>query len=189
MNGTIGELVRVRRMRLALLSAAVAGTTALAGCSGGASGGGSSGSGQFGVHTSGATVAVMSSVKGDVLTDARGRVLYVSDQETGRSLCKSTACTTIWAPLIVGSGQTPTGPARLTGTLSTIKRSDGKAQVALSGKPLYTFRFDHKAGEVNGDGLRDSFDGTHFTWHVVATGAGPAPSSSSSSSSNRRYGY
>lgn len=187
MNGTIGELVRVRRMRWALLSALVAGITALAGCSSGGYGGGSGGSGQFGVDASGATVAVMSSVKGDVLTDARGRVLYESDQETGRTLCTSTACTTIWAPLTVSSGQTPTGPDRLTGKLSTIKRSDGKAQVALDGKPLYTFRFDHKAGQVNGDGATDSFDGTHFTWHVVATGARPAPSSSSSSS--RRYGY
>jgi predicted lipoprotein with Yx(FWY)xxD motif len=143
------------------------------------------------------TVTIHDASGHDVLANADGRTLYMSDQEHGKVLCKSSACVAIWTPLTVSSGQTPTGPAQLNGKLTTMMRPDGKNQVALNGRPLYTFSFDHGTGQVAGDGEKDSFDGTHFTWHAAtASGGGggggapaPAPSPSPSSSGNGGYNY
>jgi predicted lipoprotein with Yx(FWY)xxD motif len=104
----------------------------------------------------------------DVLTDSAGRTLYVSDQEGGgKALCSTSDCAAIWVPLTV-SGQ-PTGPSSVSGELGTIRRADGAMQVSLNGKPLYTFSFDHAAGQATGDGKQDAFGGTSFTWHVATT--------------------
>lgn len=61
-----------------------------------------------------------------------------------------------------------------------IARSDGTRQVTLDGAPLYRFFQDSSPGTINGNGIKDSFNGLNFTWHVEATGASPmtAPSSS-----------
>ena len=83
----------------------------------------------------------------------------------------------IWIPLTVTSGQQPSAPDELSGELGTVQRPDGSSQVALDGQPLYTFSFDNDAGDANGDGEEDSFDGVDFTWHVATpTGEAPAPS-------------
>jgi predicted lipoprotein with Yx(FWY)xxD motif len=113
-----------------------------------------------------------------VLATADGRTLYESEQENGTVLCKSSACTAIWVPLTVAAGQKPTAPGQVTGMLSTVMRPDGTAQVALDGKPLYTFSIDQGAGQLKGDGQRDSFDGTDFTWHLATATGGSAPAPS-----------
>jgi predicted lipoprotein with Yx(FWY)xxD motif len=190
---------RWRWLRNAVLPAATIGALALAGCSSSGSGGGTGGGTQSaGANPPGSasmtvTVRDASGHKG-VLATADGHTLYESDQENGKVLCKSSECTAIWLPLTVSAGQTPSGPSGLSGTLSTIMRPDGKTQVALDSKPLYTFSFDHGAGKADGDGEQDSFDGTHFTWQVAtATGVGaPAPSApapSAPASSDDSYTY
>jgi predicted lipoprotein with Yx(FWY)xxD motif len=171
----------------ASLPVLIASSIALAACSsgGGSSGGGSSGAGAAATTT----VAVRSTGAGDVLTDATGATLYVSDQEHGTALCKSSACTAIWLPLTVRAGTTPTGPSALSAPLTTLKRPDETMQVALAGKPLYRFYLDHAAGDTSGNGQRDSFDGTNFTWHA-ATPSGalrPAPSGVTTSGYNGGY--
>lgn len=177
----------------AALPAAAIGMLVLTGCSsgGGSSGASSGGSGggtqSGGTAGSSATTVTIRDASGHkgVLTNADGRTLYDSDQEDGTVLCKSSACLAIWTPLTVSAGTTPTGPDQLSGKLTTMKRPDGKTQVALDGKPLYTFSFDHAAGQVDGDGQKDTFDGTDFTWHVAtAAGGAPAPASSAPASSD-----
>jgi predicted lipoprotein with Yx(FWY)xxD motif len=178
----------LRRSALPAVSIAV---LALAGC-GAASGDSSSGSaGDSGSRAT--TVSVSAADGGKVLTNSDGQTLYVSDQEKQQVLCKSSSCTDIWSPLTVSAGQAPTAPASLQGDLSTLERPDGSTQVAFDGQPLYTFSFDRSAGQVNGEGQADSFDGVDFTWHVARpTGAAPAGSSSpttSPSSGSGRYNY
>lgn len=129
---------------------------------------------------------------GDVLVDAKGRTLYTSEQEmSGKILCSTKDCLAIWTPLTVDSGQKPTGPSAVSAKLGTVKRPDGTSQVEFGGAPLYTFSFDHSAGDVAGEGQKDSFNGTSFVWHA-ATASGvavPAPSTSSSSSGTGGGGY
>jgi predicted lipoprotein with Yx(FWY)xxD motif len=110
-------------------------------------------------------------------------------------LCNSGACQAIWTPLTVSAGQTPTAPGKVASHLTTVKDANGSEQVAFNGRPLYTFSFDHSAGQANGNGQQDAFDGTKFTWHA-ATPAGAATTGgsgtsgySSGSSSGNGYGY
>src|SRR6059058_1889608 len=99
---------------------------------------------------------------GKVLVDSHGRPLYTPSQEsTGKVLCKG-QCVHIWAPL---SAKHPTAASGV-GKLATIKRPDGIRQVTVRGKHAYTFVLDPR-GKVTGDGIKDSFAGVHFTWHVL----------------------
>lgn len=100
-----------------------------------------------------------------ILTTSKGRSLYSLSAETnGRFICTG-GCLSSWRPLLVPAGVKPTGPVKL----GTVKRSEGKAQVTFKGRPLYSFSGDSKAGDVNGEGIKDV-----GTWHV-ATLANPAP--------------
>ncbi len=169
--------------------AAAVGALALAGCSSSSKGSTPPPASAGGGATT--TVAIHNvSGAGDILVDAKGRTLYRSDQEmTGKILCSTDDCTAIWTPLTVPSGQKPTGPSQVSSMLTTVTRPDGKTQVALNGAPLYTFSFDHSAGAVGGNGQKDSFGGTDFTWHTAtANGVAAAPPSTSSDNGNGGYG-
>lgn len=159
----------------------------LAACN--SSGGGTSGQPAGG----GMTVSVQNvSGTGQVLVDAQGRTLYTSDQEqaAGKILCASSACQAIWTPLTVGMGQQPSGPSGVSGKLGTEKRPDGSLQVTFRGGPLYTFTFDHSAGQVNGNGQKDSFDGTNFVWRAAtASGVAAQPTSGASTPGYGGGGY
>lgn len=171
----------------AALPAVAVGMLALAACGGGGGSSGSAPSAAAGPAGSGAMTVTISTAAGQsgVLASAAGRTLYTSDQESGAVLCKSSACTAVWLPLTVSDGKTPTGPSQLTGKLATMMRPDGKTQVTLDDKPLYTFSFDMGAGQANGDGQKDSFDGVSFTWHAArAAGAASAPSATAASPSS-----
>lgn len=153
-------------------------TLAAAGCS--SSGGGPSLANAGG---NGKSVSVQTVSGAKVLVDSSGRSLYFSDQEktAHKVLCDSSACQAIWTPLTVPAGQQPTGPADVTDKLSTITRPDGARQVTYAGAPVYTFEFDHVAGQLNGDGQKDDFDGTSFTWDAAKVSGQVVPASSSSS--------
>lgn len=156
-----------------VLAAACGGSSDNSGQAGSQPGGGNSGSG--------ATVSAKSvSGMGTVLVDSAGMALYTPDQESSGTIKCVKDCTDIWPPLTVPDGQTPKAGDGVTGSLSTIKRPDGSTQVTLDGKPLYRFSLDKSAGQVNGQGAKDSFDGVNFSWTVVTTsGSAPAPTATS----------
>jgi predicted lipoprotein with Yx(FWY)xxD motif len=110
-----------------------------------------------------------------VLTSAKGFTLYwfVPDTAT-KSNCNG-ACATYWPP-VKGPATAGTG---VTGTLTTVTRSDGSLQAAYDGHPLYTYVGDTAPGQAKGNGLNLSGG----VWHeVTASGsAAPAPSPSSGS--------
>lgn len=138
------------------------------------------------------TVAVRSVPgTGKVLTAADGHTLYMSEQEkSGKLLCTSSECNSFWMPLTVAKGQQPSAPSGVGSKLSTVTRPGGAKQVTLNGAPLYTFSFDHSAGDTKGNGFKDSFNGVHFTWHAATiSGTAAGGSSSTSSSSGGGYGY
>ena len=181
---TTGVHGRLHRLGLAVVAI---GMLTLAGCSAGAGGATTS----TGTTAGGSATVTVHDASGhpDVLATANGRTLYMSDQENGKALCTSSDCTAVWLPLTVGAGTTPTGPGQLSGMLGTLKRPDGKAQVTFDDKPLYTFSFDQKAGEVGGDGQKDSFGGTDFTWHAATAGGGAPVPSVPASPSHGGYDY
>jgi predicted lipoprotein with Yx(FWY)xxD motif len=102
-----------------------------------------------------------------ILATTSGRTLYSLSAETkGRFICTG-ACASTWRPLVVPAGVKPTGPVKL----ATVERPDGRTQVTFKGRPLYSFSGDSKAGDVNGEGIKDV-----GTWHAAVTGkATPQP--------------
>lgn len=117
-----------------------------------------------------------------LLTTTKGRTLYsLSVEKHGRFVCRG-SCLSVWHPLVVPAGTRPTGPVRL----GTVRRpDDGATQVTYRGRPLYRFGGDTKAGQTNGDGIRDV-----GTWHpaTASTMAQEAPPASEPPAENP-YGY
>ncbi len=107
-----------------------------------------------------------------VVVNPQGRTLYALSPETSHHLlCTSRECLKAWPPLTVPSRRTKLkAGSGVQGLLSLVRRSDGRLQVALRGRPLYRFSGDHSRGEANGEGV-ESFGGT---WHAV-TAATKAP--------------
>jgi predicted lipoprotein with Yx(FWY)xxD motif len=159
---------------IALLSLVTA--VGLAACGGGSSSTGSSAAGDVSTKD-------VSGV-GTVLVDAKGQALYSPEQEaSGKILCTD-SCTSIWVPLDLPSGQTAaTAPDGIGSRLGVVTRPDGSKQVTFDGKPLYTFVEDGSPGTVTGNGAKDSFGGTSFTWHVVS------PGSTTTGGTGTGYGY
>src|ERR1700709_536868 len=95
-----------------------------------------------------------------VLTTTKGRTLYSLSAETGGRFICAGACLSTWRPLVVPVGDRPTGPVKL----GRIERPEGRTQVTFKGRPLYSFYGDAKAGDVNGEGIKDV-----GTWHAAVT--------------------
>jgi predicted lipoprotein with Yx(FWY)xxD motif len=112
-----------------------------------------------------------------ILVNRAGRSLYsLSAERRGKFICTDSTCLSLWKPLTVAKGTTPTGVSGL----ATVMRPDGKVQVAFKGAPLYTFAGDHKRGDVKGNGFKDV-----GVWRVAV--AGTASTSSSSGGSTYTY--
>jgi predicted lipoprotein with Yx(FWY)xxD motif len=96
--------------------------------------------------------------KGKVLVDAKGMTLYTWDRDTtpGKSSCND-QCAINWPPLLASAD------AKASGNYTVVARDDGKKQWAYKGKPLYYWKDDKHAGDVEGDNR-----GNPPVWHVVA---------------------
>ena len=114
-----------------------------------------------------------------ILVNRSGRSLYaLSVERHGRFICTNMACLSFWTPLTVAKGVKPAGASGL----GTVKRPDGKIQVAYRGAPLYTFYLDRKRGDVKGNGFKDV-----GTWHAVAVSK--SRKSAAVTPAPRSYGY
>ena len=114
---------------------------------------------------------------GKVLAAPNARTLYRLTGETkSHLLCTSTSCLGIWKPLLVRSKATDVKlPAGVTGAVGFVKRAR-RYQVTLSGRPLYTYVADTRAGQASGQRIR-SFGGTWLVIKVKARrpASSPAP--------------
>ena len=177
------------RIRITALTAgAAAALLALAACSSGGGGGiystpGNSSSPSASSSASGAAsgAAVLktgSTTLGTVVVDGKGLTAYVFDKDTpnsGTSVCTG-ACAAQW-PAIEATSDHP-AVTGVSGTVGTITGVDGKKQVTLDGRPLYTFAQDTSSGDVTGQGFAG-------IWWVV----GPDGTKMTSSSSTSSGGY
>ena len=110
-----------------------------------------------------------------VLTNAKGFTLYSFAPDTATKSNCNGACANFWPPV---KGPATAGSG-VTGTLTTITRSDGSMQAAYDGHPLYTYVGDTAPGQAKGNGLNLSGG----VWHVVPASGGAAPAQSPSSGS------
>jgi predicted lipoprotein with Yx(FWY)xxD motif len=166
------------RMLLALLAVAAA-AAVLAACSSSAT---SSTGGSTSTPTSSPAAATAGSLKTatiggvTVLTNAKGFTLYSFAPDTATKSNCNAGCVQYWPPV---KGPATAGSG-VTGTLTTIKRSDGSMQAAYDGHPLYTYVGDTAPGQAKGNGLNLSGG----VWHQVTASGGAAPAQSSSSGSS-----
>jgi predicted lipoprotein with Yx(FWY)xxD motif len=112
-----------------------------------------------------------------ILVTPKGMTLYsLSAEKHGRFICTTKVCLSLWTPLVVPRGTTPTGAK----TLATVRRPDGRFQVTYRGLPLYTFANDRKPGDAKGNGFKDV-----GTW-LAASAAAPKPAAPAAGGG---YGY
>jgi predicted lipoprotein with Yx(FWY)xxD motif len=84
-----------------------------------------------------------------VLTDAKGRTLYLFARDTPSASACTGSCAAYWPPV---TGDPMAGPG-VTGRLGTIKRPGGATQATYDGHPLYTYIGDSARGQANGNKL------------------------------------
>ncbi len=95
---------------------------------------------------------------GNIITDNAGRSLYqFSIDVSGASGCTG-ACEMVWHPFFKDTPSIGTGLNAV--DFGTITRADGTRQTTYKGWPLYYYSNDAKAGDVNGDGVGN-------TWFVA----------------------
>lgn len=97
---------------------------------------------------------------GKILADGQGRTVYRFDKDSAwpmKSNCKGD-CLKMWEPV------KPVERDKVSGVnpklLTTYKRADGTKQLTIDCWPLYTFKGDKKAGDINGQGKMG-------LWHAV----------------------
>jgi predicted lipoprotein with Yx(FWY)xxD motif len=172
-----------RRRALLVVPAAAAGLAALAACSSsGSSPAASSSPAGSSSAASGSAVAAAVGLKTagiggvTVLTNAKGFTLYTFAPDTATTSACNGACAVAWPP--------QTALAAVKSPYSTLKRSDGSAQLTFNGHPLYTFTGDTAPGKASGNGV-NAFGGL---WHEVPASGAAAPAGSSSTG-NGGAGY
>ena len=170
------KIFSVAGLAVAVLAVAACGSSSSSSSS--ASGAGSSSS-------SGTTVKTTTINGTTVLTNAAGFTLYTFAKDTTNTSNCTGSCATYWPPV---KGPATAGSG-VTGTLSTITRSDGTVQVTYDGHPLYTYVGDTGPGTNKGNGLNLSGG---LWYEATPSGTTPATGSSASASASSGgggYGY
>ena len=93
--------------------------------------------------------------KGKTFVDAKGMTLYTFDKDAGGKSACNGPCAENWPPLAAADDAKPTAD------MTIVVRDDGKKMWAYKGKPLYTFKKDMAAGDINGDGFLNG------AWHMA----------------------
>jgi predicted lipoprotein with Yx(FWY)xxD motif len=123
-------------------------------------------------------VKTMSTHKGTVLVDAQGRTLYWFAKDTRHKSNCNGSCVSYWPP-VLGKVHAAAGTS-LPHHFGTIKRADGQIQATYDGHPLYTYKGDTAAGQLNGNDLNASGG---LWWAVTPSGGALTAKSKSSSNS------
>ena len=136
---------------------------------------------------SGNTVAEKTIGSQQVVVDSQGMTLYWFAIDTSSASKCSGSCAHYWPPV---TGPVTAGSG-VTGTVSTITRSDGTKQATYMGHPLYTYVGD-APGQNKGNGL--NLEGGLW-YEMTVSGSTPAPatggggSTATSTAGGGGYGY
>jgi predicted lipoprotein with Yx(FWY)xxD motif len=100
----------------------------------------------------------------NLLTNGKGFTLYwFAPDSPNKSVCYG-SCAAYWPPV---AGNASAGPG-VTGTVGTIKRTDGTTQATYDGHPLYTYIGDSAPGQDGGNNI--NLNGG--LWHDVPVAGG-----------------
>jgi predicted lipoprotein with Yx(FWY)xxD motif len=98
---------------------------------------------------------------GTIVVDGKGMTAYYFLKDTkgsGTSAC-SGDCAAAW-PAITTESDTP-DVGGVTAEVGTIPTADGRKQITVDGRPIYTYAQDMAPGDVNGQGVNS-------VWYVIA---------------------
>ena len=95
----------------------------------------------------GPKIKVVDSDYGQILSNGRGRALYLFTADHGKGSNCSGDCAAAWPPYIVKSKPVAVAGAK-PGLVGTTRRSDGKLQATYAGHPVYFYVSDNEPGEV-----------------------------------------
>lgn len=84
---------------------------------------------------------------GPVLTNGRGRALYVFTSDSGKTSNCYGECALAWPPYIAKAKPRAVGDARQ-GLVGTTRRTDGRLQATYAGHPVYYYIGDKGPGQV-----------------------------------------
>ena len=133
----------------------------------------------------GASVGVIRTPIGSVLTDVHGMTIYrFAPDQPGRSTCVA-SCASYWPPVPAPPSSTSPGGS-VTATIGSVARPDGTKQLTVDGYPVYTYVGDKSAGKTTGQGLNTSGG---LWWVLDPAGAEVTTPAGGGSSSSSRAGY
>jgi predicted lipoprotein with Yx(FWY)xxD motif len=103
-----------------------------------------------------------------VLTDARGRTVYLLEEDRGGESRCLQMCAVIWPPFLGSAESPPTAGDSLVrhALIGTRPRAGGGVQVTYGGHPLYYYLGDREPGEALGHHVEDSWG----EWAAVTPG-------------------
>lgn len=109
-----------------------------------------------------------STAHGAILSDGRGRSLYLLEKDpAGGSRCTE-MCAVVWPPYLA-SGGAPVADSGVQATLlGTLARPGGGTQVSYAGRALYYYIGDARPGDTRGQHVEDSWG----EWYLVRPDGG-----------------
>ncbi len=103
---------------------------------------------------------------GTVLVNSKSMTVYDFGKD-GKSHSACTGkCAKRW-PFVKAPAKLPKALPGVSGKLGVLVRPNGKRQLTVDGRPVYTFSGDHAPGDANGQGLRQGL------WTVVSAAGKP----------------
>jgi predicted lipoprotein with Yx(FWY)xxD motif len=179
----MGEIGRRRGItRGVLVGRVAAGAIAVGGVSIGA----------FAISSAGAmTNSASKSVVISTVKNAKLGTILVSGKTVYTLKASKTGCTSqclkYWPEVTLPKGvkKATAGKGVAASKLGSVMRSGGVRQVTYSGKALYWFKGDTAAGQVHGNGAKDSWG----TWSVVVTVKPASTGSSTTTTTTPSGGY
>lgn len=98
--------------------------------------------------------AMVATAPGYLLATPKGMTMYIfTNDSKSTSQCYG-KCAAVWSPVLLTKGMmVPASLPGVVGTFGISMRTGGATQLTYDGSPLYTFAFDKKAGQKNGQGI------------------------------------